>query len=111
MALQLFPHASKSITLEDGTTYAYVFVAPSSPSLPTFFLLHGFPSSSFDWRRVIPLLEEIGYGVVAPDLLGFGDSDKPGNLSAYSLKRAADHFSELISRERLQNVIGVGHDM
>ncbi len=111
MALQLFPDKSRSIVLEDGTTYAYIFIPPSSPNQPTFLLLHGFPSSSFDWRRVIPLLQEDGYGIIAPDLLGYGDTDKPTELPAYSMKREADHLSELLQKEHIQQVIGVGHDM
>ncbi|KAF2264110.1 putative epoxide hydrolase [Lojkania enalia] len=111
MALQLFPDTSKSIALKDGTTYAYIFIPPLSPTQPTFLLLHGFPSSSFDWRRVVPLLQEDGYGIIAPDLLGYGDTDKPTELSAYSMKRMADHLSELLQKEHIQQVIGVGHDM
>jgi soluble epoxide hydrolase/lipid-phosphate phosphatase len=111
MALQFFSDTSKSVALEDGTTYAYIFVPPASPTQPTFLLLHGFPSSSFDWRRVIPLLTEDGYGVIAPDLLGFGDTDKPTDLAAYSMKRMADHLSELVLKEGIQQVIGVGHDL
>ncbi|KAF1832753.1 putative epoxide hydrolase [Decorospora gaudefroyi] len=110
MALQLFPNTSKSVMLEDGTTYAYISIPASSPSRPTFLLLHGFPSSSFDWRRVIPLLADDGYGVIAPDLLGYGDTDKPTEVAAYSQKRIADHVKELVLKEGIKQVIGVGHD-
>jgi soluble epoxide hydrolase/lipid-phosphate phosphatase len=110
MALQLFPDTSKSVVLEDGTTYAYICIPPSSSTRPTFLLLHGFPSSSFDWRRVIPLLQEDGYGIIAPDLLGYGDTDKPTELAAYSRKRMADHINELVLKENVKQVIGVGHD-
>ncbi|KAF2678789.1 putative epoxide hydrolase [Lentithecium fluviatile CBS 122367] len=110
MAVQLFPHISKSLTLEDGTTYAYIFIRPSTPDQPTFLLLHGFPSSSFDWRYVIPLLQKEGYGIIAPDLLGYGDTDKPTELSSYSMKRMADHLEEIIRMEHVQQVVGVGHD-
>ena len=40
-------------------------------------LLHGFPDSSYMWRKQIPVLVEAGYRVIAPDLRGFGQSDKP----------------------------------
>jgi haloacetate dehalogenase len=44
---------------------------------PPLFLLHGFPQSWYMWRKVIPALAE-HFTVVAPDLRGYGDSDKPG---------------------------------
>lgn len=60
---------------------------------------------------MIPLLEKDGYGIIAPDLLGYGDTDKPSELSAYSMKRMAYHLNELLQKEHIQQVIGVGHDL
>jgi pimeloyl-ACP methyl ester carboxylesterase len=111
MALQLFPETSKGVKLQDGTTYAYIHIPPAEPARPTFVLLHGFPSTSFDWRLVITPLQQKGYGIIAPDLLGYGDTDKPEEVSAYSMKRMADHLEELIQLEQAQKDIGVGHDL
>jgi pimeloyl-ACP methyl ester carboxylesterase len=44
---------------------------------PAVVLLHGFPDSSALWRHQIPILVEAGYRVIAPDLRGFGPSDRP----------------------------------
>jgi soluble epoxide hydrolase / lipid-phosphate phosphatase len=110
MAYETSPKLSKSVALSDGTTYAYVHSPPTALSNPTFLLLHGFPSSSYDWRRVIPGLTAQGYGVIAPDLLGYGGTDKPAEVTAYSFKRMADHLADIVRHEGLDQVIGVSHD-
>ena len=109
MALKFYPEISKSWKTSDNTTYAFAHVSAASGK-PTFLLLHGFPSTSFDWRLQIPGLVATGYGVLAPDLLGYGDSDKPSDTESYSFKRMADHMSELLKAEEVNDVIGVGHD-
>ena len=110
MALQIFPDISKTVSLSDGTTYAYIRIPRADATKPTILLLHGFPSSSFGWRRVVPPLKASGFGVIAPDLLGYGDSDKPQDIAAYSLTRMTDHLIEILHLEGLKQVIGVGHD-
>ena len=110
MALRAFPSISKSIKLSDGTTYAFVHVSPCDIKRPTFLLLHGFPSSSWDWRHQISQLSRAGYGVLVPDLLGYGDTDKPTELQAYSMKRMSGHVAEILRKQGLRKVIGVGHD-
>lgn len=110
MALQLFPEVSKTTTVSDGTNYAYIHIPPADSTKPTFLLLHGFPSSTFEWRHVVPILKAHKYGVLAPDLLGYGDTDKPADLAAYQNKRMSDHVVEILQAEGLTQVIGVGHD-
>lgn len=56
------------------------------------------------------MLKDAGYGVVAPDLLGYGDTDKPEELEAYSMKRMSGHMAELLKKEGLEKVVGVAHD-
>lgn len=48
--------------------------------------------------------------MLAPDNLGYGDSDKPLDAKSYNLKRLAGHIDSLISNEGLDTVVGVGHD-
>lgn len=62
---------------------------------PLLVLLHGFPSSSYDWRRLLPLLE--GRATLAFDFLGFGLSDKPHD-HVYGLGWQADLAEELVRR-------------
>ena len=71
-------------------------------------LLHGFPSSSYDWRRVMELRPDPP--VVAFDCLGFGLSEKPAGIE-YTLAWQADAAEELVTRGGHDDVFVVGHDM
>ena len=53
----------------------------------TVVLLHGEPSWSYLYRKVIPPLVAAGHRVIAPDLIGFGKSDKPSRISDYTYDR------------------------
>ncbi|KAI0508528.1 putative epoxide hydrolase [Xylaria bambusicola] len=110
MAALAFPSLAKKVTLSDGTTYSYISVAPSSHSSATFLLLHGYPSSCYDWRHQIHSLSSLGYGVLAPDLLGYGESSKPADPASYRLKRMALHMAELLDTENVFRCVAVGHD-
>lgn len=67
--------------------------------------LHGFPESHRSWRRQLPLLAERGWRAVAPDLRGYGDSDRPLGRSAYRIETlvadVAGMFEALGARRRL----------
>lgn len=67
----------------------HVFVVDTGGKKPVLVILHGYPTSSFDYWRVLPRLAET-YRVVVHDHLGFGFSDKPLDYS-YSLIEQADH--------------------
>ena len=110
MASIAFPSFAKMASLADGTGYGYVCVAPSPASKPTFLFLHGYPSSSYDWRKQIEALSKAGYGILAPDLLGYGDTDKPGDISQYRMKTMSGHMIELLDIEKVHRCIAVGHD-
>lgn len=62
----------------------------------TVLLLHGEPSWSFLYRHVIPVLTGAGHRVIAPDLLGFGRSDKPTPRSEYTYARHVEWMRELL---------------
>jgi soluble epoxide hydrolase / lipid-phosphate phosphatase len=110
MASVAFPSLAKKETLSDGTTYGYVAVPPSSPSKPTFLLLHGYPSSSHDWRHQIAGLRKAGCGVIVPDLLGYGDTDKPTDLNAYRMRTMCMHMAEILDCENVHRAVAVAHD-
>jgi haloalkane dehalogenase len=63
---------------------------------PLVLLLHGEPSWSFLYRHMIPLLVEAGFRTVAPDLVGFGKSDKPAKASDFSYQGQVDWLREAI---------------
>lgn len=103
--------STKKFTMTDGTTYTYDLAPPSTNgSLPTVLFVHGFPSTRHDWGYQMQVLTDAGFGVIAPDTLGSGGTDKPLELSLYRAKRQADHLAELLTHEDLDQVIGVGHD-
>jgi len=111
MASLAFPKLAKKATLSDGTTYGYVHVPPSDPAKPTFLLLHGAPESHYGWHAQIESLPRAGYGVLVPDLLGYGDTDAPKEVEPYQMKNMTPQVYELVTKHvGLQKVIGVGHD-
>ncbi len=66
----------------DGLRMHYVDEGPRDGAI--VLLLHGEPSWSYLYRHMIPPLRDAGHRVIAPDLIGFGKSDKPTSKSAYS---------------------------
>ena len=85
--------------------------APHGPEKLTVLFLHGFPSSAYDWRRQFAYFAALGYGVLAPDLLGYGGTDKPADVEAYTLKTQAREIVELLDCAGVGMVMSVGHDM
>ena len=51
---------------------------------PLVLLVHGFPESAYSWRHQLPALAAAGYHAVAPDMRGYGESDLPGDITAYN---------------------------
>lgn len=75
---------------------------------PAILLLHGFPTWSFLWRKVIRRLPE--RRVIAPDLVGFGLSDKPRRVGWHTLDRHLDILVTLVDALKLEDVVVVGQD-
>jgi haloalkane dehalogenase len=74
-------------------------------------LLHGEPSWSYLYRKIIPALTAAGHRVVAPDLVGFGRSDKPVEQSAYTYQRHVDWMRGLLLDElNLRRITLFGQD-
>ncbi|EKJ76947.1 hypothetical protein FPSE_02822 [Fusarium pseudograminearum CS3096] len=100
---------TKALTTTDGLKYTYDTV-PAKDNKATVLLIHGYPATRHDWKYQIQDLSAAGYGVVAPDCLGYGDSDKPLEVEAYNLKKISKHITEILDKEGLNKVIGLGHD-
>jgi len=75
---------------------------------PLIVLLHGFPELWYSWRRQIPFLAEHGYTVIAPDLRGYNDTDKP--RSGYDIPTLIRDIARLIIGVGHEKAILVGHD-
>lgn len=92
----------------------YIDERPSDPtksSGETILLLHGNPSWSYLYRHVIPELVAAGHRCVAPDLIGFGKSDKPADRFAYTYQGHLNWLREaLFDRLDLTKLTMVGHD-
>jgi pimeloyl-ACP methyl ester carboxylesterase len=93
------------VRLSDTDRTVFVRRVGSGPAIT---MLHGFPSSSHDWARVVPRLAE-RHALLLPDLLGFGASEKPAE-HAYSLCEQADLVEALWALEGITSTIIVAHD-
>ena len=77
---------------------------------PPVVLLHGFPDSGRLWRHQVPALAEAGFQVIVPDLRGYGRSDKPEDIEAYSLMRLAGDVMAILADQQIPRANVVGHD-
>ncbi|EEU43835.1 uncharacterized protein NECHADRAFT_30431 [Fusarium vanettenii 77-13-4] len=107
MALEL--PRRESFAARSGNSYSYIHIQPTSRDT-TLLLLHGFPSTLSDWIHQIRYFSSEGYGILAPDLLGYGSSSKPSDVHQYRLKAMGDELIELLDHLNLQKVVGIGHD-
>jgi pimeloyl-ACP methyl ester carboxylesterase len=58
------------------------YLLGGNPNGPPVLLWHGFLSTSYAWRKVMPAMEDAGLAVLVPDMRGYGDSDKPAGTAA-----------------------------
>src|SRR5580704_735347 len=89
------PHY-KEIDDGEGGTLRVHYLREGPPDAPVVLLLHGEPSWSYLYRTMIPVLIDGGLQIVAPDLVGFGRSDKPTERSDYTFARHVEWMRELL---------------
>ena len=92
----------------DGLRIHYVDEGPADAA--PFLLLHGEPSWSYLYRTMIPVLTGAGHRCVAPDLVGFGRSDKPASMGDYSYQRHVDWMRALTTALDLRETVLFGQD-
>ncbi len=90
----------------DGVRIHYV----DEGSGPPILMVHGQPTWSYLYRKMIPPLVAAGYRCIAPDLMGFGLSDKPTDESVYTLRRHVELVTGLIGKLQLKGITIVGQD-
>jgi pimeloyl-ACP methyl ester carboxylesterase len=95
-----FKHHTTTI---EGVRLHYVIAGRGDPVV----LLHGWPQTWFEWRRIIPALAE-KYTVIAPDLRGLGDSSKPPG--GYDKRTVANDIYLLVRKLGFERIYLVGHD-
>ncbi len=86
----------------------HVLEAGSGDRLALF--LHGFPELAFSWRAQLPLLAQLGYRAWAPDLRGYGGTDRPQGLPAYALEKLMDDVAGLIDASGAKETVLLAHD-
>jgi haloalkane dehalogenase len=101
-----FPFQSSFRQYDGGIRLAHLDEGEGAPVV--FF--HGEPTWSFLWRKVIPPVRDAGFRCVAPDLPGFGRSDKPVDMDWYSYDRHTDAAATLLDELDLRDATVVVHD-
>ncbi|MFT3776890.1 MAG: tRNA adenosine(34) deaminase TadA [Ottowia sp.] len=103
------PHYVADLPALAGLRLHYLDEGPADAPL-TWLCLHGNPVWSYLWRRMIPVWTAAGHRVVAPDLIGFGRSDKPKKTVAHSFTWHRQVLLELVERLDLRRVVLVVQD-
>ena len=86
----------------------YIDEGPSDAA--PVLMLHGEPSWAYLYRKMVPVLAKAGHRAIAPDLIGFGRSDKPAQKDDYTFQRHVGWVKSLIEQLGLTNVTFFGHD-
>jgi pimeloyl-ACP methyl ester carboxylesterase len=102
-SLELRPRTSIA---GEGVTLAVLDVGEGNPVV----LLHGFPDSSHLWRRQLPALVDAGLRVIAPDLRGFGESERPAQVEDFALGHSVRDVLAVLDALELERAHVVGHD-
>ena len=98
------PHYVSDLSALAGLRLHYLDEGPRDAPL-TWLCLHGNPGWSYLYRKMIPVFLAAGHRVVAPDLIGFGKSDKPKKESAHSFSWHREVLLQFVERLDLENVL------
>lgn len=94
-----------------GHKYYFLESQPAGSPIGTILLFHGFPDFSYAWRYQVPYFTSLGYRVIAPDLLGYANTDAPCDITQYALKKMSTDMTELLDQVAPGEKIIVGaHD-
>ncbi len=92
----------------DGLRMHYVDEGPTDAK--PVLMMHGEPSWSYLYRHMIPICAAAGHRVIAPDLIGFGKSDKPTDINDYSYKKHMDWMQNFLDQTGLTDITLVCQD-
>lgn len=94
----------------EGGSLRIHYVDEGKRQADPILLMHGEPSWSYLYRKMIPILVEAGNRVIAPDLVGFGRSDKPAQRSDYTYQRHVDWMQAWFNQVDLKRITFFGQD-
>ncbi len=77
---------------------------------PAVVLCHGFPELAFSWRKQMQPIADAGFRVIAPDMRGYGASDKPEAIDAYDMDHLCGDLVALLDALDLEKAVFAGHD-
>ena len=77
---------------------------------PLVLLAHGWPESWYSWRHQMTMLADAGYHAVAPDMRGYGETDKPAAVDDYDVNHVAGDLVGILDALGEETAILVGHD-
>lgn len=100
----------KTLKVSRGVTYTY-YVSPAKGSKQTVILFHGWPDTARLWAGIINnYLAPNGYGVIAPDCLGYGGTSKPTDIESYAWPKQTADVIDILDAENVSQVVSLGHD-
>ncbi|KAG5649851.1 hypothetical protein H0H81_001770 [Sphagnurus paluster] len=99
----------KTVTTGRDLKYNYYYSAPTAGK-PVILFVHGFPNTSNDWRHQVAFFKAHGYGIIVPDLLGYGGTDKPIDYTQYRLSAIVRDVIDILDTEKVEKAIAIGHD-
>ena len=103
-----YPFVPHYTTVGDGLRMHHVDEGPADADV--VLMLHGEPSWSYLYRHMVPVFADAGLRAVAPDLVGFGRSDKPSRIDDYSYQRHVDWLQEWVEAQDLRRITLVCQD-
>lgn len=104
-----WPYAPRYLDRDDGLRLHYVDAGPRRAP-KTWLCLHGQPTWSYLYRRMIPVFTAAGHRVIAPDFAGFGRSDKPSDEAVYTFTFHRRIMLDLIEALDLRDIVLVVQD-
>ncbi len=102
-----YPYSPNFATIDNLKVH---FLDEGERKAPAVLFLHGVPTWSYTFRKVVPLCLDHGCRVIAPDLPGFGKSDKPAETRFYSIANLVKFMGKFIQQQNLTDLFLFAHD-
>ncbi|KAK0206880.1 Alpha/Beta hydrolase protein [Desarmillaria ectypa] len=98
--------------LSTGRTYHFIDQLPETfhSQTTTLLCIHGFPDLWYGWRYQVKPWVQIGFRVVVPTMLGYGDTDKPADPAEYTTKKLCADLIALLDVLGIERAVVIGHD-